>query len=51
VCSASRGDERYVADDPVAVLGLVRLVDIRGWEWTASDAEIGAAVQRFRLGG
>jgi hypothetical protein len=50
-CHASRGVESYVADDPVTVLGLVRLVELRGWDWGASDAENTAALQRFRLGG
>ena len=51
VCRATRGDESYVADDPVAVLGLVRLVEVRGWDWPATDAEIDATFLRFPLGG
>jgi hypothetical protein len=50
-CTATRADERYVASDPVTVLGLVRLVDIRGWDWAPSDAEFHVVLQRFRLGG
>jgi hypothetical protein len=51
MCQATRGDESYAADDPVTVLGLVRLVEVRGWGWAATDAEIDAAFQRFPLGG
>jgi hypothetical protein len=30
---AISGEESYVAEGPVAVLGLVKLIDERGWEW------------------
>ena len=51
VYRATRGDESYLADDPVTVLGLVKLVELRGWDWGASDADVAAALQRFPLGG
>jgi hypothetical protein len=38
--SAVRGDETYTADSPEALLGLVRLVELNGWNWHASDEEI-----------
>jgi hypothetical protein len=28
----------------------VRLVELRSWDWGASDAEVDAALHRFRLG-
>lgn len=37
---ASSNDGEFVADDPVAVLGLVKLVELRTWTWAASDLEI-----------
>ena len=49
MCRATRGAESYAAEDPVTVLGLVRLVEIRGWDWGATDAEIDATFQRFPL--
>ena len=49
-CQARRDSESYLADDPVTVLGLVRLVELRSWDWGASDAEVDAALHRFRLG-
>lgn len=39
----------FTADDPVAVLGLVALVEVRGADWRASDAEIDLTLSRFRL--
>ena len=48
-CRVTRGDESYVADDPVTVIGLVRLVELRGWNWAVSDSELDAAIQRFGL--
>ena len=44
---AHRGDEEYVADDPVALLGLIRLVEVRSWTWYASDEEIDLTLRRF----
>jgi hypothetical protein len=47
---ATRGEESYRADDPVAVLGLVKLVEVRGSDWKASDAEIVEMLRRHGLG-
>jgi hypothetical protein len=47
---ATRGEESYLAGDPVGVLGLVRLVETRGWEWRAADAEIEEVMRRYALG-
>jgi hypothetical protein len=40
-------DGSYVADDPVALLGLIKLVELRGWTWRASDSEIDSVLARF----
>lgn len=45
---ASLGDARFRADDPVAVLGLIKLVETRH-PWSASDAEIHEILQEFGL--
>jgi hypothetical protein len=47
---ATRGDETYLADDPVAVLGLVKLIEGRGREWQPDKAEFSAAIERYELG-
>lgn len=39
----------FTAHDPVAVLGLVALIEIRGPDWRASDVEIASALKRFRI--
>lgn len=46
-CTATRGDERYVADDPIAVLGLVKLVEVRTWNWRATDAQIETKLEKL----
>ena len=38
---------RFAADDPVAVLGLMKLVEARGEDWQASDDEIASTLQRY----
>lgn len=47
---ATRADEEYVAEDPVAVLGLVKLIETRSWDWRPTDAEIDAVIERYKLG-
>jgi len=34
--------ERFLAEDPVALLGLIRMREIRGDDWKATDDEIDA---------
>jgi hypothetical protein len=46
---ATRGDETYSADDPVAVLGLVKLVEMRGWQWRPPDADLERVTRDYRL--
>ena len=49
VFRAIRSDESFVADDPVAVLGLVKLIETRSWGWRAGDAEIEGVLGRYGL--
>lgn len=44
---ATASNERFAADDPVTVLGLVKLIETRSWNWKASDEEITATLGRF----
>jgi hypothetical protein len=48
-CAATRGGTTFRGADPVWVLGLVKLADIRGAQWEATDAEIEATLARFAL--
>ena len=41
---ATTDTERFVADDPITVLGLVKLIETRSWDWKASDEEITATL-------
>jgi hypothetical protein len=45
---ARLGSARFQAEDPVAVLGLVKLAETRR-PWTASDAEIDGVLMQFDL--
>ena len=47
---AAGPDGRFVAADPVSVLGLVKLVETRSWNWRPSDDEIAATLGRYGLG-
>lgn len=44
---ATASNERFAADDPVTVLGLVKLIETRSWNWRASDEEITATIGKF----
>lgn len=39
----------FIAEDPVAVLGLIRLVDLRSWAWSADDEQIDAVLKRHKI--
>lgn len=45
---AKAGNARFAAEDPVALLGLVRLAELRA-PWRASDTEIDEVLRRFSL--
>lgn len=47
---ARRGQEEYGAEDPVALLGLIRLVELRSWDWAASDTQIDETLRRYDIG-
>ena len=47
--TARDGEREFTADDPVTVLGLVRLIEVRGEQWRASDNEIEEVIDRHGL--
>ena len=46
--TATVGGGRFTADDPVALLGLIKLADVRR-PWRADDAEIDDTLARYGL--
>ena len=44
---AEKGQHRFVAEEPVSLLGLIALAEVRGEEWQASDDEIAAFLRNF----
>jgi hypothetical protein len=44
---ATRGDDSFVADDPITLLGLISMAELRGAHWHASDQEIDDFLARF----
>ena len=44
---AKKGAARFVAEDPLSLLGLVAMREARGRAWRASDEEIDAFFDRF----
>lgn len=44
---AIKAGEEFVADDPLMLLGLVSLYEIRQEVWPAPDGEIDAFMERF----
>jgi hypothetical protein len=45
--TATKGAARFVAEDPLSLLGLVAMREARGRAWKASDEEIDAFFDRF----
>ncbi len=46
---AVRGEEEYAADDPVAVLGLIKLIEERSGEWGVSDEEVQEVLSKYQM--
>ena len=46
---AIRGEEEFVADDPVTVLGLIKPVEVGTWNWRVSYVDIEAARLKYQL--
>lgn len=44
---AEKEEERLLANDPCTLLGLVKLVEVRGANYQASDKQITEFLQRF----
>lgn len=42
---ASKPGYRFLADEPIVLLGLAKLVEERGAEWRPTDAEVDAALE------
>jgi hypothetical protein len=40
-------NESYTADDPVALLGLIRMVELRTWDWLPTDEEVDQTLRRI----
>ena len=38
---------RYVAADPLELLGLIKLIEVRGRSWQATDSQIDSVLERF----
>ena len=49
--TAIRGEEEYFADDPVTVLGLIKLIEVRTWQTSVSDTKLEKVMQEYRLDG
>ncbi len=47
--TAEKGGNSFVADDPVTVLGLIKMHEVRGADWQVPDEELEAIRQEFRL--
>ena len=44
---AVKGDDRFVAENPVALLGVIALAEARAEHWQATDAEIAEFMALF----
>ena len=44
---AQKAGEELQANDPCALLGLVKLVEVKGEDWQASDEQITEFLQQF----
>lgn len=48
---ARNGNQSFTAEDPLTLLGLIRLTELRGPDWQAEDHEIDEVIKRYELAG
>jgi hypothetical protein len=48
---ARSGADSYGSHDPIALLGLVKLVETRGWDWKPADTETERVLAQYDLDG
>lgn len=48
---ARNGMESFTAEDPLTLLGLIRLTELRGPDWQADNNQINEVIQRYELAG
>jgi hypothetical protein len=44
---AVKGNQEFIAEDTLSLLGLVALFEVRGVNWRAADDEIGTFLSQF----
>ena len=44
---ATRGDDTFIAEDPILLLGLIAVGEARGENWQATDGEIDDFIGKF----
>lgn len=47
--SAHKDSNEFFAEDPVALLGLIKLFEVRGENWRISDKELNAIAHEYRM--
>ena len=47
--SASKGDDTFMAEDPLCLLGLIKLIEVKGENWHVSDDEIESIGREYNL--
>jgi hypothetical protein len=49
LCSAEKDGNTFVAEDPIAVLGLIKMYEVQGNQWQVSDEEIATISRKYNL--
>ena len=44
---AEKGEDSFIGDNPIELLGLISLAEVRGENWRASDEEIQQFMDKF----
>jgi hypothetical protein len=49
LCIAEKDGNTFIAEDPIAVLGLIKMYEVKGNQWQVSDEEITALGREYNL--
>jgi hypothetical protein len=45
--TATKGDDTFIAEDPISLLGIIAVAEARGENWQATDEQIDEFLARF----
>jgi hypothetical protein len=49
LCIAEKDDNSFIAEDPIAVVGLIKIYEVMGNQWQVSDEDTAAIGREYNM--